>query len=183
MVPHDSNQLPRRARRVYELGRLRFAARLAFVVVPVALAAVALGAPWPEAFCLTGILSGAGIWLRWRGRDVGSSVLPGVLAGAVPLLASGAVALTDGSCQALASPCVGFSILAGLAAGLLVGWTARQAREGRLLRWLACATIAISTSCLSCLGLGLGPSLGSAAGILGASLPFVILGAGRPGRA
>jgi hypothetical protein len=181
MVPHDLAHLPKRARRAYELGRLRFAARVAFVVVPVALAALALGAPWEEALCLTGALSVAGIWLRWRGRDIGASVLPGILAGAVPLLASGVVTLAGGSCTALASPCGGLSVLAGLTAGLVVGWTATQVQEGRVMRWLACAAVAISTSCLSCLGLGTGPILGSAAGILVASLPFVILAPRRTG--
>jgi hypothetical protein len=54
--------------RAYEVGRVRAAARIAFVLVPVVLLCLLESRGRPACACVAAALIGVCVWLRWRDR-------------------------------------------------------------------------------------------------------------------
>src|SRR6478609_8999142 len=80
------DQLKQGGLRAYERGRLRAAARVAWVLVPVALVC-ALGTGAGEACaCLAVLLFSVALYLRWRDRLGVDAVSAGLFAGSLPLV-------------------------------------------------------------------------------------------------
>ena len=151
----DSTELLARARVSYELGRLRVA--LPGVAAAAALVAFALARPHSG---LTPVLGGAlvlaalgaGLLRRTSAR----AVLPGLVAGVVPLLAP-AVAMRAGlgcglhDCTQL---CLVSCLAGGLAAGALIAWRSTALVSGRRMFLGVAGAVGTLAGALGCLELG-----------------------------
>lgn len=71
----------KQAKRAYELGRLRSAARVLFLIVPLALFSMFTSTNVFFASLTGSILAGAAIAFLWRGQTLGHGVMPGIWAG------------------------------------------------------------------------------------------------------
>lgn len=157
----------RRARRAYELGRLKSAVPVLAVVVP-ATALSLTCCPVPGVSIACGVaLSLVAIALLWYGRAPGRAVWPGLLAGTIPFLAPLTVELTGhacigGTCTMMPAACIG----AGLVAGVLLGVYLARVRGDRRPSVLAAALVAALAGSLGCVMMG-------GAGIAGMSLGLV----------
>jgi len=161
----------RRARRAYELARARRAV-LGFAPVVVLVAAAYVfgdGGPWTTALGLA--LFACGAAMLWYGRDLKHAVLPGVVAGSVPLvLVLCARQLGDFctgvSCAAL---CMDACVIGGVLTGLAVASVANARRSGPRF-WLAASALALVTGAMACVCLGVsgvvGLTLGYGAGVV-----------------
>lgn len=167
MAMTETAQLQAAARRAYELGRLRHALRLLWVVLPLACVGLAFGAA-PEALvCLTTLLVVAGSWLRWKGGKVGPAVLPGVLAGSLPLAAA---PLAVGCCTMPVQAAVALGLVAAISGAAL----AARARHRGATALLISLGVALTTACLSCASNG-AVMVGSATvGLLAGSIAWLL---------
>jgi hypothetical protein len=141
--------------RAYELGRLRTASRITLVLVPLAALCLFESRGREACFCLSTVLLGSAIWLRWRNRSGLESVTAGLQAGSIPLLAGVVVDALGVQCGlgGAASLCTGFAALTGGAAGVWIG--AREHKwRGQVQGWLIAGAIATLTASLGCLRLG-----------------------------
>lgn len=141
--------------RAYETGRLRAAARIALVLVPLAALCLFESRGREACACCATLLLGLAIWLRWRDRRGFESVGTGLLAGSI-LLVTGLLldgldlqcGLADGS-----AICTAFAVFIGGGAGILIG--SREVKwRGHLTSSVSAATIAILAASLGCLRLG-----------------------------
>ena len=165
-----------RARRGYELGRLRTTVRDTWIIAPI----VAIGGLHSSNLPLVlvaGILLFAIVTLlSWRGQSWASAVWPGYLAGAVPLLmpslaSAKAVCWIGGSCFSL---CVLLCPLSGLVAGLGVGVLTTRQAEDRLPFLGAATLVAGLTGAIGCALAGLLGIGGMIAGGLLGLAPFYV---------
>ena len=122
--------LARRARRAYELGRLRDAALHAWPAPILTLFALRCCEPTLETALIGFLLTAATITLRWRGEAFGRAVPLGLFAGSVPMLLPMLNRLLQPGCASCGPIgwCLAWCILGGVLAGALVGW--RAARPG-----------------------------------------------------
>jgi len=159
--------LTARSLRRYELGRLRMALRVAFVLAP--LAAICLLEPVGREGCAgcAGLLLAASIWLRFRSRAGVESVSTGLLAGGIPLVAALMLTRIDPGCANAGplSACSAFSVLIGLTAGAVVA--IRERSHAPLAgHGLLAVGVALLTASLGCLRLGIASTAGVALGLL-----------------
>lgn len=174
----ESADLAARARRAYEVGRLRWAAQNAWVVAAlVAVSFVAAGVSAVSA--ATGALLLATVTLmRWRGRTWSAAARAGLGAGLIPfalvlcLKCGSGYLCALGGCMAQCSRFCGFG---GLAAGVLLATRARR-RDDDVAQFLVAATaVAVLTGLLGCCVGGLMGALWMVAGELAATAPVYAL--------
>ena len=157
--------IARRTRVRYEWSRVKRAAiGLAPLLVVVAVAtAVARRPAMTGAFGFAAFISGA--TLLWYGRDPQRAVLPGVLAGLVPLVlalcANRLHFCTGGACV---SWCMPACSLGGLVSGFLVARVGSQRRAAPSF-WLASSALALLVGAMGCACVGY-------AGLAGLALGF-----------
>jgi hypothetical protein len=166
------------ARRGYELGRVRYGARLAWPALALAAASL-LGCRHIGQNLLLGVvLFAAAAVLGWRGEGWARGVRPGLFAGAFPLAlpiltrTAGHVCLA-GSCW---SACFIACLAGGAVAGGLIGSSA--ARRGPLERgpFLAAASVVAGLAgLLGCVYAGVPGGLGMVLGYAATSAPVVLL--------
>lgn len=166
--------LERRARVHYELVRagrslLGFAPALILVLI-----AAGLGRRPGSALLFGSMLFAAGSFLLWHGRTMHRAVLPGLLAGLIPLtcalVANHGHACSGGHCG---SWCLPACTVGGVTAGLVVSWFAmRRGLDWRF--WLGASAISLLTGAMGCSCIGYSGVLGLAGGFFSASLPWVI---------
>jgi hypothetical protein len=165
----DLNQLERRARARYEWARSRGAALHAAPVLLIALLA-ASGAYRP--LFVLGFGSAAfllGAFMFWYGREAQRALLPGLVAGLVPLVCAlgankiGHLCMGDRCLQVCLAACA----VGGLAAGLVVARAARAhavrgaaSREAGPMFWAAASTLALLTGLIGCSCVGYSGALG-----------------------
>lgn len=159
----DPDVLSSRARRAYELGRLRMAAQVAVLLLPIALLCVTNTTSREECACLATLLLALVIGLRWRDRRGVDAATTGLLAGIIPLVAG--LLLTrwgPGFASSLLYVACG---VAGLAGGFVLGVRAARRRAGASA-WFFSAAVALVAAALGCVGLG--PAfIGVVAGVVG----------------
>jgi hypothetical protein len=158
--------LTNRALRAYELGRVRMAARVALVLVPVVYFCLLEPVGRETCACCGVLLLAAAIWFRFRNRAGVDGVTTGLLAGGIPLTAALALTRLDPGCAAAGalSFCSAFSVLVGGAAGAVVAL--REATQGDGARhWPLAATIAALAASLGCARLGVAGIAGVGIGI------------------
>jgi hypothetical protein len=150
--------LTARSLRYYELGRLRMAARIALVLLPIAAVCLLEPIGRETCACCAGLLLAACVWLRFRSRAGVESVSTGLLAGGIPLAAALVLTRLDPGCAAAGpiSYCTGFSLLIGAAAGTVVALRERG-RSPLSDRWLL-ARLGVA----SVVGVALGMLIGRA---------------------
>lgn len=153
--------------RHYELGRLRMAARIAIVLVPIVVICLLEPIGREPCACCAGLLLAASIWLRFRNRAGVESVSTGLLAGGIPLAAALLLTRIDPGCATagLVSYCTGFSLLVGAVGGAVVALRERG-RESLSRTWLLAVGVALLTASLGCLRLGIVSMAGVALGML-----------------
>lgn len=177
----NREQLRRRGLRAYEVGRLRVAARAAWVLVPTVLICALETGAGEACACIGVLLLGASVYLRWRDRRGADAVRDGLVAGVLPLVAGLIVARLAPSCAD--APLVSWCTAACLGVGLPSGvWLGSRLARGTATRatWLAGGGVAILAASLGCAGLGLAGLLGAAVGLaVGAASARVIVGVAR----
>jgi hypothetical protein len=159
--------LTARSLRHYELGRMRMAARVAIVLVPVVAVCLLEPIGREACACCAALLLATSVWLRFRSRAGVESVSTGLLAGGIPLAAALVLTRIDPGCASaeLLSYCTGFSLLVGAAGGAVV---AMRERGGVPLsrHWLLAVGVAVLTASLGCARLGVASIAGVAVGLL-----------------
>lgn len=155
-----------RAREAYERGRLSRSIVFALPLGMIAVVACLLGAaPRTAGLCGATLVAAAALFL-WRGRSLGRSVFPGVVAGLVPL----ACALTARSIghvctgERCLSMCVPACALGGFVAGLLLARAGRGAAQP-VAFFLGGGGLTILVGALGCSCVGSGGVLGLAVGL------------------
>lgn len=163
-----------RAKRAYELERLRLGVVAALPVVPlVALSMCVSGGP--KLALSAGILLAAlAVCLRARGQAYGRALMPGLLAGTVPLLLPMALRASGHCCVAgVCWPgCMMACIGGGLVAGLAVGITAAGQNEQRGAYLISAVSVAGLTGALGCAVVGVAGLVGMALAICLTSVPI-----------
>ncbi len=167
-------EVERRTRARYEWARAKraligFAPLLLVIVVAMA---VAKHPSVTGAFGFGAFI--AGVVMLWYGRDPKRAVLPGVLAGFLPLVlalcTSHMHGCTGDGCMMM---CVPACSVGGLVAGLAVASVGNQRRAGALF-WLSASALALLTGAMGCAcvgysgvsGLGIGFTAGVVPGML-----------------
>jgi hypothetical protein len=158
--------LTARSLRRYEVGRLRMAARIALVLLPLVAACLLEPVGRETSACCAALLLAVAIWLRFRNRAGVESVTTGLLAGAIPLAAVLVLTRLDPGCAVAGafSYCTGFSLLVGGAAGAVVALRERSTPVSS--HWVVPVGVALLTASLGCLRLGLASVAGVALGML-----------------
>jgi len=167
--------LERRARRAYELGRLRSALRLLPFVVLATVAALASGRPITLALPIGGALLALCLGLSFAGRAPGRAVVPGLLAGGAALVMPLLVATVGHACFGPA--CMPFCLPACVVGGAIAGAViARMAvAQGPDPAFLAPAlAIAALTGSLGCTISGAAGVVGMLAGVVAAGAPLLV---------
>jgi hypothetical protein len=153
--------------RAYELGRLRMAAKVALIVLPLVVICLLEPIGREMCACCGALLLTAAIWLRFRDRAGMDGVTTGLLAGGIPLAAALALTKLDAGCATAGalSYCTGFSVLVGGTAGATIAL--REARgQARSGHWLIASSIAALAASLGCARLGIASVAGVALGIV-----------------
>ena len=168
----DLDSLEKRARVRYELAR---AARAIVGFTPallLVLLAAALGRRPSSAVMFGSMLFVSGAFLLWRGQTMHRAVLPGLLAGIIPLtfalMANRGHACAGGHCSTW---CLPACITGGVVAGLAVSWFATK----RGLDWsfFAGATaVSLLTGAMGCSCIGYSGVIGLGVGFLAGALPW-----------
>lgn len=168
----DLASLEQRARLRYEVAR---AARSLLGFTPALLliaAATAMGRRPSSALMFGGLLFFTGAFLLWRGNTLHRAVLPGVLAGVIPLtfalMANQGHACAGGHCSTW---CLPACIAGGVVAGLGVSWfAARRGLDWRF--WAGASAVSLLTGAMGCACIGSSGVIGLAGGFAAASLPW-----------
>lgn len=174
-VPPVPSAAQARAFAAYERARWRDAVVGAAPLLAGGALAVCVGdRPFPGLCCAV-LLVVVAVLLRWRGRDLGAALGPGLIAGAVPLSlallarAWGHVCV-GGSCVSLCFPaCAAGGVIAGL-------YLSRVAlRRGAGVPFLAAGFgVAMLVGALGCSCVGFGGALGMAAGLATVVAPSML---------
>jgi len=164
-----------RARRAYELGRLRAALRVAPFVVAAAIAAIACGRPAAPTYALAGALLVFCVGVSYAGGPGGRGVVPGLVAGAAPLGMPLLMATVGHACfgPACMSLCLPACVVGGAVAGVVIAKSA--ARRDPDPRFLAAAiAVAALTGALGCTIAGVAGVLGMLGGTVAAGAPVLV---------
>lgn len=174
MDPVELLRLRRRVRWAYELARLRGALLGAAPVLAVVIAAAYFGHRSSSTLGFGAAAVAAGVGMLWYGRDPQRAVLPGVMAGLVPLVlalcANQVHACGVDGCTTL---CVPACAVGGVVAGLAVAGVGNQRKAGPWF-WVSASALALLTGSMGCacigsagvVGLGLGFGAGMVPGLL-----------------
>lgn len=173
----DSTELltiERSVRRRYELGRVR-RALLGVAPVVVILAVSLCVAHRPGSTLFFGVATlFLGALMLWYGRDPQKAVLPGIVAGLVPLgLALCANHIHVCGPQGCGTLCLPACALGGAVAGLAVASVGNRRKAGAVF-WLSASALALLTGAMGCacigysgmIGLGLGFGVGVIPGLV-----------------
>ena len=181
MESGDVQRVERRARVAYELARVRRAASaFAPMLLLVAVAAV-FGDRVRPALALGTSLFIVGVSLLWYGHDIRRAVLPGIAAGAVPLVLALCArhiphGCTGDTCFTL---CVPACAAGGLVAGGAIAALAIRTRHSAGF-WIAASGITLLTGSMGCVCAGVRGVVALVAGFLVGSA--LVLAAGSRGR-
>lgn len=171
----DLTPTMRRARRAYELARVRRAV-LGFAPVVVLVAAAYVfgdGGSWTALLGLALFVCGAAI--LWYGRELKHAVLPGIAAGIIPLILVLCARQYGGFCTDLSCTtlCMGACVIGGVLAGLAVAGVGNARRSGPGF-WLAASALSLVTGAMACVCLGLSGVIGLALGYGAGGVPGLL---------
>jgi hypothetical protein len=162
----EPTELEARARRAYEWGRWRRGLATSSWAAP-AIVLACFGCTPRIELVLAPLVVLAAAAMVWRGGALGRAVVPGLLAGTVPVLVP--VVVRCGSLENAPQICLMLSLGGGVVSGLIV--SAVEARLGAPRpQILAASLLAALTGTMGCAMFGLGGLAGLAAGLaLGAA--------------
>jgi hypothetical protein len=169
------DQLRARARRAYELGRLRIAIPWAILTACVGLLETAVTSAGVFGIAMSLLAAVTTVGCVWYGRQVGRGVWPGIWVGSLAMM----LALVAWACASRGSvgflecrlPCVIAGIL--ITAGAVHRSRGLDAGSGALATLLATVAIATPLALIACVGVGLGGVLGLLAGLALGGTPLV----------
>lgn len=165
-------QLARRARRSYELGRLRLAITAMLPLVPLLALLYAWGhRPTVLVLGLPLLAVCIGLWVYGKGLQ--HAVRPGLLGGALPI----AAAVVSTQCSGGSASCAHWCFISCASAGVVVGAWLSVAIFRRYPARVGIAAVAIAalTSALGCMPIGLGTLLGAIAGLVAGLAPGLLV--------
>ncbi|HZX97823.1 MAG TPA: hypothetical protein VFE90_25120 [Myxococcales bacterium] len=167
--------LETRARRAYELGRLRRALRLVPLVLAGAAAALACGRSLSLTCALCAVLLALAVGLSHAGGSPGRAVIPGLLAGALALAFPVLLHVFGDACVGPACRLLGVPscIVGGASGGVFIASRLARDQEGASFA-VAALTIAFLMGAFGCSIAGVGGVLGMIAGILAAGAPALL---------
>ncbi len=172
----DLDQLRHHARLAYEWSRLR-RALIGFAPAIV----VAAAASWLSGNPLASAPFGLGLFLSgvialWYGREPRRAVLPGIVAGLVPVALTLATMHIGHLClgDRCTSVCMAACVVGGIGAGLAVGVVGVRKRY-RWQFWATVSVLVLCTGAMGCACLGYSGLVGLAAGYGVGILPGLIL--------
>ncbi len=166
----EVTRLRKRLRWAYEWGRLRRAlVGVVPVVIMIALT-VCVGHRSTSVWTFGSLALVLGTVLLWYGREPQRALVPGVIAGFVPLtlalVANQFHACAAGGCSTL---CVPACTLGGVVAGLAVASVGNERKSG-VLFWVSASSMALLTGAMGCACMGyagvVGLALGFGAGVV-----------------
>ena len=166
----ELTEAERRTRAHYEWARAK-RALIGFSPVLLVVAVAAATARHPSVTAAFGMgVFVAGAVMLWYGRDPKRAVLPGVLAGFVPLALALCTSHVHGcSGEACMMMCVPTCSAGGFVAGLAVAGVANRRRAGAVF-WVSAAALALLTGAMGCVCMGYpgvaGLAVGFAAGVV-----------------
>lgn len=176
MAQNDRIDPVDRARRAYELGRLRAAMRVALYVTPMTLLSL-VGCARPGLNAVMGVaLLAIAVGLLWRGQAYARAVSAGLVAGAAPLLipmfvrSSGHCCIGGACWMVCMEACIG----GGFIAGGVIGLRARSQRTSRGAFFVAALVVAALAGSLGCFMGGVAGVIGMGAGMLASGAPLLI---------
>ena len=180
-MENETARMKANLRRAYELGRLRMALRPALLVIPM----VALSLAFCHHAALT-MAVGLGLFalavaFGWRGRTDARAVLPGLLAGTVPLvlpmlLRGSGHCCVNGACWSM---CMVGCVAGGLAAGIAVGLAAAIHATERWTFLVAATAVAGTAGILGCATAGTAGIAGMVLAVVATSLPVALVARAR----
>ena len=155
-----------RARRAYELARLKRAALAFAPVLILVVAALYLGERPLPVLCFGIGLFVVGVALLWYGREPARGVLPGVLSGVVPLCFALCASRIGHICHGdgCISVCFYACSAGGLLAGIGIGWFVHS-RQCKGSVWIVAAALAGLTGAMGCSCVGFSGLLGLLGGL------------------
>ena len=171
----DANVLKQRARRQYEVGRLRGALGWSIPALVLAALVALLMGQMSMPLVIGLVLYAASVGLLWWGRAPGRGVLPGLVYGLLPL---GAALIAN----AHGHSCIGFACFrmctlicfgGGLAAGLLIARLAVRSPNPSAL-FLSAASVAFLTGIIGGACMGIYPVIGMAIAIIAGFVPVAL---------
>lgn len=167
--------------RAYEFGRLRSAARAAWILIPTTIVCAIETGSSEVCACIGVLLLGVAIFFRWRNRQGSITVRNGLIAGGAPLIAGLFIARLAPSCVGapLASLCTAVCLVIGSSSGVWLGIQIAQRRSGAA-NWLTACGISVLAASLGCVRLGVAGVLGVAIGVLMGSAASVMLSKQTP---
>jgi len=164
-----------RARRAYELGRLRAALRVAPLVVAAAAAAIACGRPLSLTLALASALLLVCVAASYTGGAQGRAVMPGLMAGAAPFAMPLLLATVGGACfgPACLLLCLPACIVGGALAGAVIARIAARQMDDA---WFVGSALAVAalTGALGCTVAGAVGVLGMLAGTVAVGAPVLV---------
>jgi len=165
-----------RAKSAYEAGRRGLASWVALPLVALGVLAACLGTR-PAYALAVGALIAVLAWVCiWRGRVAGRAVLPGVLAGLIPLSLAYAAqsyghVCTGSACYGL---CVPACTTGGVLAGLVIARLGRKV-SSPFMFWGTAALLAGLEGSLGCSCVGFGGVIGLGLGLIVTFVPAWII--------
>ena len=164
-----------RARRAYELGRLRWSLRFAPAVAAAFVVAVGCGRPLDVCGALGAAVLLLAVGLSFAGGEAGSAVTPGLVAGSFALVLPLAVRTIGHFCDSAAcmSLCMPACVVGGALAGAFLALRAARDERGRVFL-AAGVVIAGLVGSLGCTLAGLSGVVGMLAGVLVAGTPVLL---------
>ncbi len=170
----DLIRIRRRVRLAYEFGRFQWAI---FGIAPVALlVCIAMCfVPRPISTLWFGMaIVVIGATMLWYGRDPQRAVLPGVIAGLIPLvLALCANNMHMCGAEGCTTLCVPACVLGGVVAGLLVTYVGHLRRAGLLFLFSA-SVLALLTGAMGCSCVGFSGIIGLGIGFWTGVVPVLL---------
>lgn len=184
----DLDALRVRARNRYEWTRLRSGLLLGSAALPLTLLSASLchhrAGLAPMGLALFALVAG----FVWRGGPLGRGALPGLVAGAMPLVGLALARLGGHDCMHGAlciEVCLPACLVGGLIAGMLATAVSGPQMSHDLRSWpyrLSFLAVGSLTTALGCAAVGLGGSLGLIAGVaLGVTPTLVVPAFSREG--
>ncbi len=175
MAPIEQTSIRGRARRAYELGRLRWSLMRSLCVAPFLLAALAPRQQLATTAASVALLFAVAVALSFYGRAAGRALFPALAAGLVPLAAPLGMCVLGHACGSARcmSLCLPACCVGGLVAGAIVAARARKEAnldERRLFLGAACVLVAL-TGAIGCTVAGAAGVLGMMGATLLASAP------------
>jgi len=175
MESNDLKETEHRARRAYETTRLRRAAVAFAPVLLLMTAAVFIGHRVGYTMAFGSALFIIGVGLLWYGRSTKRAVLPGLIAGSVPLLFAlcakhvGHACVGDG-CMVL---CVPACAVGGVIAGIVIDFVCLRGGRG-IGFWVAASGIGLLTGAMGCACAGALGLAGLAVGFAASAVPGLV---------